>query len=110
MKMPRLSRRQRDYMLCAPLNDERIHDRGMSAAVFRVRKTEEFTHQRAFDRAIAELAHAIPIPVQVTEWMSKGTFVAAPKRNWKRTLQNPVVLAVGVAVAVIAGIFVFKLV
>jgi hypothetical protein len=110
MKMPRLTRRQRAYMLCAPLNDERIDDRGMRAAVFRVRKTDEFTRQRAFDRAVADLVQAIPIPTPVTEWLSKGTFVAAPKRTWKQMLLNPVVLAVGVAVAVIAGIFVFKLV
>ena len=110
MKMPPLTRRQRMYMRCAPFNDEHIHDRGMRAAVFRVRKTDEFAHQRAFDRAVAELAQTIAIPPEVTEWLSKGTFVAPPKRTWKRTLQNPVVLAVAVAVGVIAGIFVFKLI
>ena len=108
--MPRLSRRQRAYMLCAPLNDDRIHDRGMRAAVFKVRKTDDFARQRGFDEAIAELAQAIQIPPQVTEWMSKGTFVATPKWSWKRTVQNPVVIAVAVAVAVIAGIFVFQLI
>lgn len=110
MKMPRLNRRQRDYMLCAPLNDERIQDRGMRAAVFRVKKTDEFAHQQAFDQAIAGLVEAIVIPIPVIEWQSKGTFVAAPKRTWKDILKNPVILAVGVAVGVIAGIFVFKLV
>lgn len=108
--MPRLSRRQRMLMRCAPFNDERIHDRAMRAAVFRVRKTDEFAHQLAFDRAVAALAQAIPIPAEVTEWLSKGTFVAPPKWSWKRTLQNPVVLACAVAVGVIAGILVFKLV
>lgn len=108
MKMPRLSRAQRAYMQCAPLNDERIRDRGMRAAVFRVRKTEEFARQRAFDLAVAGLVEAIPIPAAVTEWFSKATFVAPRKRTWKDTLQNPVVVAIGIALAVIAGIFIFK--
>src|SRR2546423_8975262 len=110
MKMPRLTRRQRMFMQCAPFNDERIHDRAMRAAVFRVRKTEEFAHQRAFDRAVAALAQAVPIPAEVTEWLSKGTFVATPKRTWKQMLQNPVVVACAIAVGVIAGISVFKFV
>jgi hypothetical protein len=110
MKMPHLTRRQRMFMQCAPFNDERIHDRSMRAAVFRVRKTDEFTNQRAFDRAVAALVQAAAIPAEVTEWLSKGTFVAPPKRTWKRVVLNPVVLAIGIAVGVIAGIFIFKLV
>jgi len=110
MKLPRLTRRQRLLMQCAPFNDERIHDRTMRAAVFRVRKSDEFANQRGFDRAVAVLAQAIPIPAEVTEWLSKATFVAAPRRTWKQTLLNPVVLAIGIAVGVIAGISVFKLV
>lgn len=110
MKLPHLTRRQRILMQCAPFNDERIHDRTMRAAVFRVRKSDEFANQRGFDQAVAALAQAIPIPAEVTEWLSKATFVAAPKRTWKRTLQNPVVLAISIAVGVIAGISVFKLV
>src|SRR5437868_4556696 len=81
----------------------------MRAAVFRVKKTDAFAHQRGFDQAVATLVQAIPIPTQVTEWLSKGTFVAAPRRTWRQMLFNPVVLAIGIAVGVIAGIFVFKL-
>jgi hypothetical protein len=110
MKMPRLTRNQRACMQCAPFKDERIQGRAMRAVVFRVRKTEEFAHQRAFDQAIAAVVQAVPIPAEVTEWLSKGTFVAAPKRTWKRTLQNPVVVAVAIALGVIAGISVFKLI
>jgi hypothetical protein len=110
MKMPRLTNRERIYMQCAPFNDERINDRTMRAAVFRVRKTDEFAHQRAFDQAVAALVQAIPIPAPVTEWLSKGTFVAAPRRTWKQMVFNPVVLAIGIAVGVIAGILAFKLV
>ena len=110
MKMPHLNRRQRMLMRCAPFNDERIHDRAMRAAVFRVRKTDEFGNQRKFDRAVAAVVQAAPVPAEVTEWLSKGTFVAAPKPAWKKTLQNPAMLAIGIAVGVIAGILVFKLV
>jgi hypothetical protein len=106
--MPRLTRRQRMFVNCAPFNDARISDRAMRAAVFRVRKADDFAHQRAFDRAIASVAEAIAIPDEVTEWLSKGTFVAAPRRTWKQMLENPVVVAIGIAVAVIAGIFVYK--
>lgn len=110
VKTPHLNRRQRLLVQCAPFNEERIADRTMRAAVFRVRKTEQFAHQRAFDRAVASLVQAIPIPNQVTEWLSKGTFVAAPRRTWRQIVFNPVVLAIAIAVGVIAGIFVFKLV
>lgn len=109
-KMPRLNRRQRMLVQCAPFNDERIDDRAMRAAVFKVKKTEEFTHQRAFDQAVASLVQAIPVPTSVTEWLSKGTFVAQPRRTWRQILMNPVVLAIGIAVGVIAGISVFKLI
>jgi hypothetical protein len=110
MKMPSLNRRQRMLVQCAPFNDERIDDRTMRAAVFRVKKTEEFGHQRAFDKAVAALVQAIPIPAAVTEWLSKGTFIAAKRRTWRQIAFNPVVLAIGIAVGVIAGIFVFKLI
>src|SRR5581483_11664630 len=88
VKMPRLTRRQRMFVNCAPFNDARIDDRAMRAAV----------------------SEATPIPDEVTEWLSKGTFVAAPRRTWKQMLRNPVVAAIGIAVLVIAGILVFKLV
>jgi hypothetical protein len=110
MKMPHLNKRQRLLIQCAPFNEKRIDDRAMRAAVFRVKKTEMFSHQRAFDRAVAGLVQAIPIPNQVTEWLSKGTFVAPRRRTWRQIVFNPVVLAIGIAVGVIAGISVFKLI
>ena len=110
MKLPRLNRRQRQLMQCAPFNDKRINDRAMRATVFRVRKSDQFGQQRAFDQAVAAVAQSIPVPAAVHEWLSKGTFVAVPKRTWKQILFNPVVVAIGIAVGVIAGISVFKLV
>ncbi len=110
MKLPHLTKRQRQLMQCAPLNDKRINDRAMRATVFRVKKSDEFGRQRAFDQAVAAVAQSIPVPTPVTEWLSKGTFVAPPKRTWKQTLFNPVVVAISIAVVVIAAIFVLKLV
>jgi hypothetical protein len=98
------------FVRCAPFNDERIKDRAMRSVVFRVRKADEFAQQRAFDQAIATLAQSIAIPDEVTEWLSKGTFVAPPKRTWRQFLQNPVLIAIGIAVGVILGIFFYKLV
>ena len=66
MKMPRLSRRQRMFVQCAPFNEERIRGRAMRAAVFRVHKTDEFANQREFDRAVAALVQTVPIPEGVT--------------------------------------------
>lgn len=108
--MPRLTRRQRTLMQCAPFHDERIYDRAMRAAVFRVRKTDEFAHQRGFDRAVAALVQTIPIPQEVAEWFSKESFIAARRRTWKKMARNPTILAIGIAVGVMAGIFVFHLI
>src|SRR5438552_14013492 len=110
MKMPRLSRRQRLLLHCAPFNEKRIHDRAMRSAVFRVRKADEFAHQQAFDRAVAGLVQAVPIPEEVAEWFSKETTVAPPRRTWKTTARNPAILAIGIAVAVMAAVFVFHFV
>jgi hypothetical protein len=107
MKMPRLTRRQQMLVHCAPFNEERISDRAMRAAVFRVRKADEFGHQRDFDRAIAALVEAIPIPFEVEEWFSKETMAAPSRRTWKTTAKNPAILAIGIAFAVMAAVFVY---
>ena len=109
MKMPSLSRRQRMLVLCAPFNEQRITDRAMRAAVFRVRKADEFNHQQAFDRAVAELVQHSPVPPEVAEWFTKETTIAPPKRTWKTIATNPAILAVGIAVVVIATVFAFRL-
>jgi hypothetical protein len=110
MKMPPLTKKQRLFVHCAPFNDEHIDDRGMRSAVHRVRKSDEFEQQRNFDLAVAELVQAVPIPAEVTDWESKQTLIAPQKRTWKNVAQNPVVLAIAIAVGVIAGIFVFRVV
>jgi hypothetical protein len=106
MKMPRLSRQQQMLVHCAPFNEERINDRSMRAAVFRVRKAEEFENQQIFDRALAGLIQGIPIPLEVEDWFSKETTSAPPRRTWKTTARNPAILAVAISVLVMAAIFV----
>jgi hypothetical protein len=110
MKTPRLSRRQRALTNCAPINEERIRDRSMRAAVFRARGSSEFENQQSFDRALAMLVRAIPIPPETAEWFSDKDLISPSKWTWKKTARNPVVLAIGIALAVIAGVFVFHFV
>jgi hypothetical protein len=96
MKTPRLSRRKRALLNCAPIGNERIRDRSMRSAVFRVSDSDRFENQQSFDRAVAELVRIIPI--------------SPSKWTWKKTLRNPAVLAVGIAFIVIAGVLVFQFV
>ena len=110
MKTAPLTRRQRMLMQCAPFKEERISDRAMRAAVFRARKSDEFARQQAFDRAVAELVQAIPIPNEVEEWFTKETSVAPPRRTWKTIARNPAILAIGISLAVIAVIFAIHIV
>ena len=110
MNPPRLSRRQRALTNCAPINEERIRDRPMRAAVFRARSSGEFENQQSFDRALATLVRAIPIPPETAEWFSDKDLISPSKWIWKKAARNPVVLAIGIALAVIAGVFVFHFV
>ncbi len=110
MKTLRLSRRQRALANCAPVSEERIRDRSMRAAVSRARGSDEFTNQQGFDRAVAALVRAIPIPPEAAEWFSGKDLTSPSKWTWKKTARNPAVLAIGIALAVIAGVFVFNFV
>src|SRR5437867_7501766 len=110
MNMPRLSRRQRALANCAPITEERARHRSMRSAVFRAGGSNEFVNQQSFDRAVAALVHAIPIPPETAEWFSTKDLVSPSKWTWKRTVRNPAVLAIGIALVVIAGVLVFQFV
>lgn len=110
MKTAPLNKKQRMLMHCAPFNEQRINDRAMRTAVHKARKSEEWEHQVAFDRAIAELIQSTPIPLEVEEWFSKETTVARPRKTWKNLVFNPVVLAISISLLVIAAIFGLKVV
>jgi hypothetical protein len=109
MKMPRLSRRKCALLNCAPINEEPICDRPMRSAMSLASNSSEFANQRSFDCAVAELVGAIPIPPETAEWFSNKDLIAAPGWTWKRMVRNPAVLAISIALAVIAGVFVFQL-
>ena len=108
MNMPRLFRRQRALANCAPMTEERMRDRSMRSAVFRAGNSTGFVNQQSFDRAVAALVHAIPIPPETAEWFSTKDLVSSSKWTWKRTVRNPVALAIGIALVVIAGVLVFQ--
>ena len=52
---------------------------------------------------MAALVQTIPIPADVSEWFSGEKFAAQRKWSWKKAAQNPAFVAVGIALAVIAG-------
>ena len=67
----------------APISDERVNDRAMRAALHRARKTEELAAQRNFDRAIAALVRAIPIPADISEFVPSETLISPRRLIWK---------------------------
>lgn len=110
MKPVRLSKREQLLVACAPIDDQKMNDRAMRAAVLRARDTAEFGIQQRFDRAVTTLVEAVPIPTEIAEWFSHEKAIAQPKWNWKRAAKNPVVVAVGIALIVIAGVFAIQFV
>jgi hypothetical protein len=107
MKTPRLSRRKRALLNCAPISEERIRDRSMRAAVARAGDSNGFANQRSFDRAVAALVRIIPIPPETAEWFPAKELVAGSRWTWKKMIRNPAVLAIGIAVVVITGVLAF---
>jgi hypothetical protein len=105
-----LSRRDKWLIHCAPLRDDRVDDRALRTAVHHARKTEAFALQQDFDKAASALVQAVPIPKEIIEWVPTESFIAPPRRTWKKYAQNPVFLATGIAGLVIAVILVFQLV
>jgi hypothetical protein len=86
-----------------------MRDRPMRAVMSRAGKSSEFVNQQNFDRAVAALVGAIPIPPETAEWFSTD-LISPSKWTWKKTVRNPAVLAIGIALVVIAGVLVFQFV
>jgi hypothetical protein len=105
-----LSRNQRMLVQCAPLSDERVTDRAMRVALHRARKNEQFTTQQSFDRAVAAIVQAIPIPQEITDWVPSETLISPPRRTWKTQARHPAILAAAIAVVVITGFIVIHLI
>src|ERR1700745_1067103 len=110
MKLLSSMRRQRSLLNCAPISARQLADRPMRSAISRADSSTEFVDQQNFDLAVARLVRLIPIPAEAAEWFSEKDLVPISKRTWKKTLRNPAVLAISIAVAVIAGVFVFNFV
>jgi len=112
MSVFRLSRKQRTLLKCAPISDKPTIDRAMRTAVLRARKSKSapaFELQQTFDAALAALVRTIPIGPEIAEWFANETLISGGRRRWKRILFNPAVLSIALALAVIAGIFGYRL-
>ncbi|MEP6937911.1 MAG: hypothetical protein ABI871_07565 [Chthoniobacterales bacterium] len=96
---------------CAPITDKPSVDRATRSAVQRTRqgkRAPEFALQEGFDRAVALLVQTIPVAPEVAEWFANENLVPVAKRSWRSFAFNPAVLAVAFAVAVITGIFGYR--
>jgi len=106
-----LTRRKRDLLECAPINDEPPSDRAMRSALETARTIPEaaatLTAQHHFDVALANLAHQIVIPKEAEAWFVNAALIKGAKRSWKQTARHPAILAIALAMLVLAGIGVF---
>ena len=103
-------RRQTALLNCAPMSAIQSADRSMRSAISRADGSADFENQQNFDRAVARLVRLITIPAETAEWFSEKDLTPASKWTWKKMVRNPAVLAISIAVAVIAGVFVFNFV
>jgi hypothetical protein len=95
----------------APITEKPGIDRAMRMAIQRVRRGKKgavFAQQQAFDAAVAKLVHAIPVDAQVAEWFANENLIPVVRRRWKKILLNPAILAIALALAVIGGIFAYR--
>ena len=104
------TRRRRSLLNCAPISSKQPADRAMRTAITRANSSAEFLNQQNFDRAVARLVHVVPIPAESAEWFSEKDLAQKSRWTWKKMMRNPAVLAISIAVAVIAGVFVFNFV
>jgi len=96
---------------CAPITEKPGIDRAMRVAIQRARhgkKATAFAQQHAFDAALAKLVHEIPVDAQVAEWFANENLIPVVRRRWKTILLNPAVIAIAIALAVIGGIFAYR--
>src|SRR5437588_8296901 len=98
-------------LTCAPITEKPGVDRAMRVAIQRARHGKQapsFSQQQAFDAAVAKLVREIPVDAQVAEWFANENLIPLAKPRWRKILLNPAVIAVIVAVAVIGGIFAYR--
>jgi hypothetical protein len=111
MSIFRLSRREKALIACAPITEKPGTDRRMRVAVLRAKRSRKvagpFAHQQAFDQAVAALVRETPVTDEVSEWFRNEKLIPQSKRTWRKTVRNPAVLSIALALAVIAGVIVF---
>jgi hypothetical protein len=105
-----LSRRDKMLLHCAPIREEHVDERALRTAIHHAKKTEAYVTQQNFDKAATALVQRVPIPKEIVEWIPTETFIAPPRRPWKKYAQHPAFLATGIAVLVIAIVGIFQLV
>jgi hypothetical protein len=106
-----MKRRQPSLADAAPISDKPGTDRAMRVAVThskRGKSAAHFANQQAFDRAVAALVQSIPVGSEIAEWFANESLIPAGKRRWRKILFNPAVLAILLALAVIAGVFGYR--
>jgi len=105
-----LSRRDKMLLHCAPLCEEHVDEHALRTAIHHAKKTEAYVTQQNFDKAATALVQRVAIPREIVEWIPTETFIAPPRRPWKKYAQHPAFLATGIAVLVIAIVGIIQLV
>jgi hypothetical protein len=109
-----MSRREKALTSIAPITEKPHTDRRMRIAILRAKRkpatATQLSQQQAFDRAVSAVVQAIPVSAEIEEWFRNEKLIPQKKRSWKKTARNPVVLSIALAVAVIAGVFVFTVI
>ncbi len=112
MSLFRISRREKALLQFAPITDKSGTERAMRVAILRARHSKAiapaFSQQQAFDKAIAALVQETPVSAEIAEWFRNEKLIPRDKRTWKKTVRNPVVLSIALALAVIAGVLVIN--
>jgi hypothetical protein len=89
---------------CAPISDVRSADRRMRAAISRAKRSNHFSQQQGFDRALAKLVKSMPVPPDIKEWFANEPMAQGSRRSWKKTAFHPAVVAIVIALTVIGFI------
>jgi hypothetical protein len=76
----------------------------MRAAISRAKRSDEFSQQQGFDRALAKLVRSTPVPTEIKQWFANEKMSHGPRRSWKTTVFHPAMLAIVIALAVIGFI------
>jgi hypothetical protein len=89
---------------CAPISDGRNADRRMRAAISRAKRSDHFSQQQGFDRAVAKLVRNTPVPAEIKEWFANEKMAQGTRRSWTATARHPAILAIAIALVVIGFI------